>query len=246
MGFRVIPVKKVITAQTTQQYGGRLSFNEYAFSLFGQYLRISAFIHENQEVISHQARYTAPLKQILPYFFLFLFVVLGAHGQSANNSPVRATFQDSVVSVLEATRNTDAKVVAGSFASAWSRLSLDQQQRIKGQAMLMKSKKYGARPQFLNFYGSIVYAVDQEQLDAATFASYLNVVDEVIENEEVGKAGVFFRNARRFFELHSLHKDRSYELRALDDTYHFEYKKGQYQLNKHPQDLLNFDIKDLQ
>ncbi len=91
----------------------------------------------------------------------------------------------------------------------------------------MKSKKYGVRPQFLNFYGSIVYAVNQEQLDAATFTSYLNVVDEVIENEEVGKAGIFFTNARRFFEFHSVHKDRSYELRALDDTYHFEYKKGQ-------------------
>lgn len=148
-----------------------------------------------------------------------------AFAQSPPNATAKLSFQDSVRVVLENSRNVDAIAVGGGFATIWSKLGLDQQQTIKKQASEMKKRGYKLRPQFVNYYGSIVNAIDREHIDAEKLTSYLNVVDQVIENENESKAATFFKNIRQFFEYHALHYDRSFRLYAIDDDYSFDFVK---------------------
>ncbi|HNP95203.1 MAG TPA: hypothetical protein PKJ63_06225 [Cyclobacteriaceae bacterium] len=165
------------------------------------------------------------MKQVLPYICTFFIGIGTLQAQDARPTSVKLSFQDSILVVLENSRNVDAVAVGGGFASVWGKLGLDQQQTIKRQSQLMKKKGYKLRPQFVNYYGAISNAINREGADASKISEFLSVTDEVIENEDATKAGIFFKNVRQFFEYHALHYDRSFRLYARDDEYHFEYKK---------------------
>lgn len=165
------------------------------------------------------------MKRVLHHIILFLIGLNVLLAQDSKPTQVKLGFQDSVLVVLENSRNLDAVAVGGGFASNWSKLGLDQQRLIKQQSQRMKKKGYKLRPQFVNYYGAIANAVSREQADAATISGFLEVADQVIENESPTNAGKFFINVRQFFEYHALHYDRSYRLYARDDSYHFDYVK---------------------
>jgi hypothetical protein len=133
------------------------------------------------------------------------------------------TFPDSVLIVLENTKNVDASVVAGGFASAYNSLSSDQQQRIRKQTFLMRKKKFPLRPHVVNYLGSIVNAVNVERADATTISRYLEVADKVIETYPPNRALNFLTNSRKFFQFHALHYEKSVKLYAIDDHYTFEF-----------------------
>ncbi len=145
--------------------------------------------------------------------------------QDSGQKPVKLSFQDSILVVLDNSRNVDAVAVGGGFASAWNKLGLDQQRIIRQQAKLMKQKGYKLRPQFVNYYGAIANAIDREKADGATISGFLAVAGQVIENETPSNAGKFFKNVRQFFEYHALHYDKSYRLHLRDDVYSFDYVK---------------------
>ncbi|HEY5692298.1 MAG TPA: hypothetical protein VIS49_12630, partial [Cyclobacteriaceae bacterium] len=177
------------------------------------------------------------MKKALLYAWVSLAGCLSLLAQKPVSPPVKLGFQDSVRVILENTRSVDAEAVAGGFATVWSKLGLDQQQIIKKQARLMKQKGYKVRPQFVDYYGAIANAIARENADVATLTGYLTVAGQVIENENLTNAGIFFNNARQFFEYHALHIDRSYKLHAFDDEYHFDYVKVEVM----PSLLDNFD-----
>lgn len=117
----------------------------------------------------------------------------------------------------------EVMAIGDGFANVWSSLGPDQQTQIKRQAKLMKKKGYKLRPQFVNYYGSIVAALFIEKTDPSKFGSYLNVVDQVITKENSNQANFFFQQSRDFFEHHSLHFQKAFRLRAGDDSYSFAY-----------------------
>jgi len=148
-------------------------------------------------------------------------------GQDSASSPAKLTFQDSIMVVLDNSQNVDAVAVGAGFSAVWKKLGLDQQRIIRQQSQRMKKKGYKLRPQFVNYYGSIVNAIDRENAEASTISEFLDVTDKVIDYETPTNAGKFFVNARRFFEYHALHFDRSYRLYTLNDEFHFEYIETQ-------------------
>ncbi|MEQ8423591.1 MAG: hypothetical protein RIA63_02710, partial [Cyclobacteriaceae bacterium] len=143
--------------------------------------------------------------------------------QNPSPSADKLSFQDSVRTVLENTRSTDAVDVGVNFATAWSKIGRDQQQVIRQQVKLMKRKGYKLRPQFINYYGAIANAINKENADVTTFSGFLSVAGQVVENQTLTQAATFFKNSKDFFEYHALHYDRSFRLFVRDDEYHFDY-----------------------
>lgn len=160
------------------------------------------------------------------YILLLLFAPLSfALGQKRDSvaMPVAIGFADSLRMVMENTRSVDASVVGGGLTVAWGNMTLDVQQRIQKQTYLMKRKGYKLRPQLVQYFGAIVNAVNVEGIDPTQFNNFLTVVDKVIANYTPGKAVIFFKNSREFFEHHALYFDKGYRLYAANAEYTFKY-----------------------
>jgi hypothetical protein len=160
------------------------------------------------------------------YILLLLFAPLSfALGQKRDSValPVAIGFADSLRMVMENTRSVDASVVGGGLTVAWGNMTLDVQQRIQKQTYLMKRKGYKLRPQLVQYFGAIVNAVNVEGIDPTQFNNFLTVVDKVIANYTPGKAVIFFKNSREFFEHHTLYFDKGYRLYAANAEYTFKY-----------------------
>lgn len=132
-------------------------------------------------------------------------------------------FPDSIGFALESTRNTEAVVVGTALPLLWGNLGLDHQQRIQRQFYAMKRKGYKLRPHFVQYFGSLVNAVNVEGIDPQQLTNYLNVVDKVIENYKADKTIKFLTSSNTFFKFHALHYDKSYRLYAVNDNYSFEF-----------------------
>ena len=137
----------------------------------------------------------------------------------------RLAYQDSIRVILETNQNTETSMVGGVFALAWHKLTLDQQDKIKNQALLLKKKKYKLFPLMTDYYGSIAFAVEKENADLAKINAFLKIIDLVIENEDAKKTASFFHYCRDFFEYHAFHYEKSFRLYARDDNYSFDYIK---------------------
>jgi hypothetical protein len=160
------------------------------------------------------------VKQVFISFCFILFIWGSAAGQT---SAYQLSFQDSIRLALENTRNVDAGTVGAAFASVWGSLGPDQQQIIRVQAKMMKRKAYRLQPNFVNYYGTIVNAINLEKADAQRLGSFLSVAGKVIAKESAPKANAFFSQSRDFFENHYLNSTRFYHLRAIEDEYTFDY-----------------------
>ena len=165
------------------------------------------------------------MKKVFTYSVFLLLVATGlCQGQgNGKGSSVTLSFPDSVLIVLENTRSVDASVVGSGFATVWNSLSLDQQQLIRKQTYLLRKKKFPLRPHLVNYFGSIVDAVNIEKTDAPALSKFLFVTGKVIENQPTAKALNFFQLARTFFRTHALHYDKSFRLYSRDDNYAFDY-----------------------
>jgi len=163
------------------------------------------------------------VKRVLIYIWVSLAGFSSLWAQKPNQPAVKLNFQDSILVVLENTRNTDAIAVGSAFPTVWNKLGPDQQQMIKAQSKIMNQKGHKLRPNFVNYYGAITNAIDREKADAATLSGYLTVAGQVIDNLDPTQAGIFFKNVRQFFEYHALHYDRSFRLNVLDYQYHFDF-----------------------
>jgi hypothetical protein len=84
------------------------------------------------------------LKKTFSYFLFALLpaVTLLAQTKEAYHLP----FQDSVRVTLENNQNTETSMVGGVFATAWHKITLDQQQVILRQVKLMQKKKFRVFP----------------------------------------------------------------------------------------------------
>ncbi len=137
--------------------------------------------------------------------------------------PVKLAFQDSVRVALENTKAIDASSIGASFGGAWINLSPDQQMMIKKQARLMKKKGYRVQPHFVNYYGTLVAAVDVEKIDAQKLTVFLRVIGKAIEKNNPNQVNLTLHQARDFFEHHALNYEKYFRLRASDDDYTFDY-----------------------
>ncbi len=157
---------------------------------------------------------------VLSVLLLALFIRVNGQG---NRVAVPLNFPDSIHIILENTRNVDATVVGSGFASAWNNLGLDVQQTIRRQTAVMKRKKFPLRPHLVQYFGSIVSAINVEHADPAKLASYLAVAGKVIEKYPTPKALNFFTVSRSFFQHHALHYEKTSRLYARDDDYIFDF-----------------------
>jgi hypothetical protein len=163
------------------------------------------------------------VKKSFPFVvFLTFWIIRIGYGQGTGATPA-LSFPDSVMIVLENTRNLDAKVVGTGFAGAWQSLGMDQQQIIRKQIWLMRKKKFPLRPHIVNYFGAIMSAVNAERADPQTLTSFLNVTAKVINNLPTPKVLNFITTSRTFFAHHSLYYDRTFRLYARDDSYRFDY-----------------------
>ncbi len=161
------------------------------------------------------------MRKALPY--CFIAVILTVAAQAQNKLVVKLAYQDSIRVILETNSNTETSMVGGVFATAWHKLSLDQQELIKTQAEILKKKKYKLFPLLTDFYGSIGFMVEREHADDAKISAFLKVTSQVIKNENAVRTGAFFHYCRDFFEYHALHYEKAYRLHLSDDSYTFQY-----------------------
>ena len=168
------------------------------------------------------------MKKVFSYCF---FALLPATLLQAQTKEVyKLAFQDSVRVMLENNQNTETSMVGGVFATAWHKITLDQQQVILRQAAIMKKKKFRTFPVLTDYYGSIGFAIENEKIDAEKFTNFLQVVDQVIANENGDQAAAFLHYCRDFFEYHALHYEKSYRLFMEDEGYSFAYLKTSQEL----------------
>ena len=140
--------------------------------------------------------------------------VLGRH---------KLAFQDSVRVMMETNQNTETSMVGGTFATAWHKLSLDQQEIIVIQSEILRKRKYRPFPLLADYYGAIAFAVEREGADQEKINSYLRVAGKVIEKEKAAGIASFFHYCRDFFEYHAFHYEHSFRLHAEAANYSFEY-----------------------
>ncbi len=135
----------------------------------------------------------------------------------------KLAFQDSIRVILETGQNTETSMVGGVFATAWHKLTLDQQDLIRSQAEILRLKRYKKFPLLTDYYGTIGFAVEKENLDRDRLGAFLKIASRVIEKENAAKTAAFFHYCRDFFEYHALHYEKSYRLYAQEDDYSFDY-----------------------
>lgn len=161
----------------------------------------------------------------MKYFFAYILLLatptLAYPQDSAGTTPVG--FQDSIRITLEKTRSAAAAQVARDFSQAWDGLNPGQQQQVRDQVRVMKSKKFALSPHLLNYFGAIANAVNAERADAAKISRYLTVSGQVLEVYDPPAANRFFEVSRTFFGHHALHHEKSYRLYPRDDSYNFEF-----------------------
>ena len=164
------------------------------------------------------------MKRFKSYFLaFFLLPAVTLVAQKRPDSPIPASFPDSVRIALEKTRSADAVLVGGNFAASWTTLGADQQAAIQRQVRAMKKKKLPLRPHLANYFGSIAAAVTVERADASKISQFLKVADQVIQNETTARLANFLEVSRTFFENHALHHEKAFRLYAKDDDYSFDY-----------------------
>ena len=94
------------------------------------------------------------VKRFKSYFLAcFLLPAVTLVAQKRPDSPIPASFPDSVRVALEKTRSADAVLVGGNFAASWTTLGADQQAVIQRQVRAMKKKKLPLRPHLSNYFG---------------------------------------------------------------------------------------------
>ena len=164
------------------------------------------------------------MNRVKTHFLAFLFLpALTLVAQKRQESTIPASFPDSVRVALEKTKSTDATLVGGNFASAWSGLGADQQAMVRRQVTAMRKKKLPIRPHVVNYFAAIAAAVTVEKADASKLTQFLKVADQVIRNETPARIANFVQVSRTFFDYHALHYEKAFRLYANDDDYTFDY-----------------------
>ncbi len=154
---------------------------------------------------------------------LILTVAASVAALAQNPGGYKLAFQDSVRVMMETNQNTETSMVGGTFATAWHKLSLDQQDLIVQQTDILRRRRYKPFPLLADYYGAIAFAVEREGADLEKLNSYLKVAGKVIAKEKMAGINSFFHYCRDFFEYHALHYERSYRLHAEADNYSFDY-----------------------
>ena len=140
-----------------------------------------------------------------------------------NPTGYKLAFQDSVRVMMETNQNTETSMVGGTFATAWHKLSLDQQDLIIRQTEILRRRRYKPFPLLADYYGAIGFAVEREGADSEKLDSYLKTAGKVIAHEKAAGINSFFHYCRDFFEYHAFHYERSFRLHAEADHYSFDY-----------------------
>lgn len=154
---------------------------------------------------------------------ILLFFASSAFAQQQSAASVPISFPDSVRIVLENTKNLDATVTGASFASAWAKFPPDQQVIIQRHVRMLKKKRFALRPHIVNYLAAVSNAITIDQASPQQIAGFLGVAGKVIENETPGRAQLFIKTSRIFFQHHALNYDKSFRLYARDDEYVFDY-----------------------
>ncbi|HLT75447.1 MAG TPA: hypothetical protein VKZ68_10175, partial [Ohtaekwangia sp.] len=88
---------------------------------------------------------------------------------------------------------------------------------------MLKKKRFALRPHIVNYLAAVSNAITIDQASPQQIAGFLGVAGKVIENETPGRAQLFIKTSRTFFQHHALNYDKSFRLYARDDEYVFDY-----------------------
>ncbi len=156
--------------------------------------------------------------------FISLFLLLsGPLASWCQVADHKLAFQDSVRVKMETGQNTETSMVGATFATAWHKLTLDQQELIKDQADILRQRRYKPFPLLADYYGSIAFAVEREGIDSERLDAFLKLSGKVIQKEKPAGIASFFHYMRDYFEYHAFHYERSFRMHAEPEHYTFEY-----------------------
>ncbi|MFM7329912.1 MAG: hypothetical protein ACKO3B_14410, partial [Bacteroidota bacterium] len=149
----------------------------------------------------------------------FILLMLAPMGQVLAQQ-VR-TFSDSLVSVLQGSRQPEAVQLAAAVQSAWPKLLPDIRSRVIGQVKAMRAAQYRTNPEIIQYLGAVVAA--QRVLPDMRFGGWLTVADSVIRKDAMIQASKFFSASKLFFASNRLHKERAWEIRTGVSDFSIEY-----------------------
>ena len=134
-----------------------------------------------------------------------------------------AIFGDSVASIYQGYQSESIRAVGDSFASIWTRMGLDQQQKVISQMKALESKGWNLTPQIQTYIMALVNAIDGEAADPERITNYLNTSAKVVEHYEKAQMMRFFRFSETFFGYKALFYDKSNKLYLHQGDYYFDF-----------------------
>lgn len=158
-------------------------------------------------------------------FFLFFFISssLSVLSQGLVLPDDTAIFGDSVSTLLNETRANSAMEIGDKFASIWSQLGVDQQQKVVNQMLAMEKRKFKLRPFHEAYCAVIVNAIQIEGADATKITEYLNTTERVIATGNRDQIIQYLSFSASFFKNKALYFQRSNKLYTADANYYFEF-----------------------
>jgi len=158
----------------------------------------------------------------LKYYLIFLIVALPLISRAQYKlASDPAQFIVDVNTMLNATNNQGAMLVASNFNSAWSGFSDDQKKRIIETCQkMLKSKKLRANPNFSDFFATLV-ASQNENLSSSNFDTLLFITQHAVEKYDGQKLNTFFSTIRLVVEKGMVYSSGYNRLYFKGGSYNF-------------------------
>ncbi|MDN5204398.1 hypothetical protein QQ008_23600 [Fulvivirgaceae bacterium BMA10] len=138
---------------------------------------------------------------------------------------VDSTFSNEILEMLNRTKSEEAMAIASDFDQLWvsGGLNQNQKQKIVEIANKMYRKGFRPKPHFQNYIGTIVYALNTENIDEREFSNLLNVSTKVLDQLDNKEINNHFATLKDFFYRRALFYSSYNKLYIENDSYTIDY-----------------------
>lgn len=163
------------------------------------------------------------LKRLLVGILIFMTMSPALFAQALEFSYAHDDFSLDVKDKLAATGNPISTTIGESFTVAWSGMTSDVRNKIIGQVKVLIKQGHRLQPNLEDYFASIAYAVNEENLSHTELVSFLNMTRKVIDNYSVSEQLHYFNRMKSFFEYRALYHSDYLDVGILNDNYRFEF-----------------------
>jgi len=159
---------------------------------------------------------------------LFYFVLTAGYAGLAQHfqfSEDPAEFGTDVLNAMTATQNPNVETAGRNFEMLWNggKLSDTQKKQIMETTDKLQEKGMHFWPDFANYFGAVVNAVDMGDIPDNELTNMLSMTSKVIENENNRDLRKFLRTLNHLFYRTALYYSRYNKLLYEGGTFSFEY-----------------------